>query len=303
MRSSSTAAYRRLWLALALVALPLVTGWIPTPQEGDVSEDPSDIVVPQLHVFISVTDGYLGIGEYYVVSNTGDRTYVGVELPETGGRATLSVALPRGAEGLGFDGPGLGERYMEQEGGYADTEPVPPGSATVETTFSYELPYREGMQVEQAFDVPVASVVLLLLEEGMALEGAGLTPGEPLDTQMGPAASYTAGPLAAGEPLVFALVAGGRPAVAGPPAAAPASRSPTLEAAVGLAAMAVALIAVYLLWRPLAPGPMPARARPLVDAIATLDAEFEAGGVGKTPYRRRRKALKRKLTALLEGTR
>jgi hypothetical protein len=33
--------------------------------------------------------------------------------------------------------------------------------------------------------------------------------------------------------------------------------------------------------------------RPLVEAIAALDAEYEAGQVGEEEYRRRREALKR----------
>jgi len=62
--------------------------------------------------------------------------------------------------------------------------------------------------VECLFDVPVASVALVIPEEQGALEGTGLTPAGTLDTQMGQALSYTAGPLAAGEPLAFTLVIG-----------------------------------------------------------------------------------------------
>jgi hypothetical protein len=250
-------------------------------------------------MFLTRAGDRLQVGEYYLVGNIGDRTYVGVEDPGRGRRATLTFTLPEGAEGLGFDGPGLGERYLEQEGGFADTEPVPPGTAAVEVLFSYELPYREGLRVERVFDLPVDSVVLVLTGEGMALEGEGISPADTLDTQMGPALSYSAGPLAVGESLAFTLVAGPQPALVAPARGISPTRSATQEAAVGLAALAVALMVIYLLWRPPAPGPLPARARPLVESVAALDADFEAGRVAEGAYRRKRKALKQELRTLL----
>ena len=99
---------------------------------------------------------------------------MGAEDAETGRRATLFFTVPEGSQALNFDGPGLGERYLDWGTGFADTVPVPPGTATVETLFNYELPFWEGMQVARTFDVPVASVVMMLSEEGMALEGNSL---------------------------------------------------------------------------------------------------------------------------------
>nr|HID13318.1 hypothetical protein [Anaerolineae bacterium] len=265
----------------------------------ETTEDTADVLVTQLHIFMTRAGERLQVGEYYLVSNTGERTYVGVEDPETGQRATLNFALPEGAEGLRFDGPGLGERYLEQEGGFADTDPVQPGTATVQVLFSYELPYREGLQVERVLDLPVASVVLVLTEGGGALEGEGLTPAGTLDTQMGPALSYTAGPLAAGEALAFTLV--GQPHAVAPsaPAGLAPVRNTAREAGIGLLALAGALVAVYLLWRSPAPGPLPPRARPLVESIAALDEDFEAGRVSERIYRQKRRSLKQRLRVIL----
>jgi hypothetical protein len=153
--------------------------------------------------------------------------------------------------------------------------------------------------VARTFDVPVASVVLVLPDEGMVLEGAGLTLEGTMDTQMGPALSYIAGPLAAGEPLAFTLVAGPAPVPFAPAAGGSPTRNTALEAAVGLVGLAAAVVAIYLLWRPPAPGPLPARARPLVQAIAALDADLEAGQVAEGAYHRERNALMQQLRALL----
>lgn len=266
----------------------------------EITEDPVAILVTQLHMFVSVTRDRLQIGEHYLVSNEGDRTYVGTEDPETGRRATLTFTLPERAEELRFDGPGLGERFLKRGRGFADTEPILPGTATAEAAFSYALPYQEGLRVERLFDVPVASVVLVIPEGEIALEGTGLTPAGTLDTQMGQALSYTAGPLTAGELLAFTLVTG--PAGGQGSRVAEEQRSrKARETAIGLVALAAAAVAAYLLWRYPAPGPLPTRARPLVEDIAALDVDFEAGRIAEKTYRQRRESLKRRLRAFLRG--
>lgn len=294
-----TSHVSRFALVIALLTSLLATAWTPIPQGGDVTEDSSAILVTQLHIFIARAEERLQVGEYYLVSNTGEQTYVGTEDAETGRRITLHFTLPEGAEGLSFDGPGLGQRYLELKEGFADSEPIPPGTATVEILFSYELPYREGLRVERAFDVPVASVVLVLPGEEMALEGERIVPGGTMDTQMGPALSYTAGPLAAGEPLAFTLVARPHPVASSASAGPPPARSTAREISIGLLVLAGAVVAIYLLWRSPAPGPLPVRARPLVEAIAALDADFEGGRVREKTYRQKRQALKGQLRMLL----
>jgi hypothetical protein len=267
----------------------------------EVTDDPDAVLVTQMHIFMSKIDDRLQFGEYYLISNTGDRTYVGAEDPDTGRKATLPFTLPAGAEDLSFDGPGLGDRFLEREAGFVDTEPVVPGTATTEALFSYELPYQEGMQVERRFDLDVNSIVLLLAEEGMALQGGDLISAGTLTTQMGPAVSYTAGPLAAGVPLVFAVVSDPQAMMASPaqPAASVGGsslgRSAARETSIGLVALAAAVVVAYLLWT--APGapPLPEPARPLIESIVALDADFEAGRVSEKDYRRQRRSLEQQL--------
>ena len=258
MRAPSVGDRRRPGgLILLSVILLLAVAWAPAPQAGD-GQDASAIEATQLHFFVTRSEGGLAIGEYYLLSNTGEQTYEGVEDPQSGERVTVYFTLPEGAQGLRFDGSGLGERFVEVEGGFADTEPIPPGLATVEVLFTYELPYREGMQIRRTFGVPVASVVLVVAEDGLALEGDGVVPAGTLDTQMGPALSYTAGPLQVGEPLVFSVVAGTESAPVAPVASSP-TRDTTREVAIGLVAIAAALAVAYLLWRSPAPGPCHSR--------------------------------------------
>jgi hypothetical protein len=270
------------------------------------TQERSDVEVAQLHLFISRVDGRIRVGEYHLLSNTGDKTYVGQPDPASERRLTLSYALPEGAEGLTFDGAGLGERFVEREGGFADVEPIMPGASTVETLFSYELPFRDGMQIERSFEIPVASVVLLLSEGDLSLEGMGITSAGALDTQMGPAFSYTAGPIGAGDSLVFTLLDRPQAVMPSAPFSSPTTGSPPVriaarETSVGLVVLAAAVVVAYFLWQPSAGGSPPTAARSLVEAIAELDADFQAGEVAEKSYQRKRRALKRQLRTLIGG--
>jgi hypothetical protein len=262
----------------------------------ETTERRPGIRIAQLHVFLNRVDDRLRVGEYYLVGAAGDRTWVGTGDPVTGRRITLAFTLPEGAQGLWFSGPGLGERFVEEEGGFADTEPIPPGVTTSEVFFSYEIPYRDGLRVTRTFDVPVDSVVLLVSEAGgVALEGEEIAPADTLETPMGVALSYTAGSLAAGQPLAFSLIDQEIAAWHG---------GEWGEMAVGLFVLAVAIGGTFWLWRsPVLPA-LPVEADALVEAIAGLDADFEAGQVEEDVYRRERRLLKREIRSLAsEGLR
>jgi len=257
----------------------------------ETTERRPDIRIAQLHMFLNRVDDRLRVGEYYLIGAAGDRTWVGREDPDTGQWITLAFRLPERAQGLWFSGPGLGERFVEWEGGFVDTQPIPPGLTTSEVFFSYEIPYRDGVRLTRDFDVPVDSVVLLISEAGgVTPEGAGISSAGTLETSMGVALSYTAGPLAAGQPLAFNLVDDETAAWNG---------GGWKEIALGLCVLAAAAGGAFWMWRsPVVPA-LPAEADALVEAIAALDADLEAGQVEEDVHRRRRKALKRQIHGLV----
>jgi hypothetical protein len=246
----------------------------------ETTDDPGAVQAAQLHIFLDVEADRLWVTEYHQIGNAGDRTYTGA----------LLFTLPDGALNLHLDGGELGGRFSEREGGFADTYPVPPGRITTEVFFSYELPYQEGMSVERVFYIPVASAALVIPDEGVALEGAGLTPEGRIDTDVGPALSYAAGPLAAGETLTFNV---GQ-------AAGEQRGGGAEEIGIGVAVLAVAVVAAYSLWRSPTSRPPPAQARPLVEAVATLDADFEAGLLAEETYRQEREKLKCEIRAQMD---
>jgi hypothetical protein len=255
----------------------------------ETTDERDGVSVVQLHVFLERSGERLQIGQYCAVGNAGDRTYVGSPAAGSGISTTWSVRLPDGAQNLRFDTGQLGGRFVAVENGFADARAVPPGQAGVEASFTYDLPYSsERLQVEQAFDVPVRSVVLVLPGGNLGLEGPGLSSEGTLETQMGPAVSYTAGPLDAGDPLSFSVVPR--------ESTASAARSESSNGlTVGIIALAMAGGAVYWLWRSPLPGAVPPAVRSGVEAIAALDREFEEGRVPREVYRKKRRALKRRL--------
>ena len=308
-RSESPATPRTLaGLILALSVLISAIGWAPYQQDDETTDDPSSIEITQMHLFAVVSDNRLVIREGYSISNSGEQTYVGSEDPEIGERITLTFVLPDGAENLSFEESGLGERYVEVEGGFADTRPIPPGSAADETGFGvafvYELPLSLGMQIERVFPAPVSSAVLLLLDEATILQGPTLFSAGGVDTQMGVASSYIADSLDLGETLSIFVVA--RPPEMAAPAMpvdvqqqSSAERNVTTELGLGLVVLAGAAIGAYLLWRPSDAGPIPARVRSLVEDIAELDLSYEDGRVGDGEYRDGRDRILQKIRSLL----
>lgn len=250
---------RRLLPVLACVLCVASIGWMP------YADVPPDIVISQLHLFLSRTGDRVQVTEYYLLSNTGDEVFEGTDDPETGQRVTITFDVPEGADALTFDGPGLGERFVAVQDGFADTEPIPPGTASLGVLFSYDLQYREGLLIARSAPVPVASVVILAAEGGLGVEGAGVEPAGVLETEQGPALSYTAGPLAAGEMLSLVLFS--------PPSCRPSRPLlPVLASLPGMRAKRQPSVWVYWQWRSLAytyfgalgprPGPRQSKSAP-----------------------------------------
>ena len=263
--------------------------------------NPSGVVIDQMHYFIAPAGDSVRIAEYYLIGNTGDRTYIGTENAD-GMRATITFTPPAGAGDLFFDGPGLNERFVGDITRFADTRPIPPGATVIDVDFSYQLPFTDGMRVERVVDLPVTSVALIVSSESIGLSGSGLNPQGMMNTEMGPAFSYSAGPLAAGELLAFTFVPQTMTVTmpGGGTTARTRTANPTRDAFIGVALLALAAFVGYRLWKPASVPPPPEAARPLLEAIAALDARFAAGDLPEEAYHQEREALKQQLAALLQ---
>ena len=210
--------------------------------------------------------------------------------------------LPLGASSLQVASGTAPERFSRTDRGIADTEPVRPGPTSLETRLSYELPYQEGQSLVRSFGLPVTSVALILVGDGLVINGPGVVPAGTTDTEFGPAAYYTAGPLTTDEPLEFAVVSSGAALPSSDLAQSTQARDSRSETAVGIAVLALALGAVALLLRSAGSGAAPPNwAMPSLKAIASLDAQYDSSTVDLGTYRDERKRLVQDLLARYEA--
>ncbi len=264
--------------------------------------DASTIQVDQAHLFLVPQGDRVEVAEYYLIGNTGNRTYLGTPLGGTGVLTTVAFTAPAGAGSMSFNGPGLGARYVGDVNHFADTLPIPPGTATVEADFSYDLPYYDGLVLTRSLGVPIQSVVIIVSGSDVGVEGDGIVFNGLMDTQMGTAASYTAGPLAAGVPLTLRMVpqeATATQAVSDGSSATstPRARNAGLEAGLGAAALVVGGIAAYRVWSVASPlPPLPESAEATVAEVVALEDRYHRGDLDAEAYQRERAVLIRRLS-------
>lgn len=273
----------------------------------ETTEDPAGVQVDQVHWFIVPLGDRVQVAEYYLVGSRSERTYVGTLQEGEEQRTTVTFHLPDGATSLTFQDQGLGDRFLGNNTAFRDTMPIPPGTATTEIDFSYELPYSEGMELTREMDVPISAVVIIVNGSEVGVEGDGVVFGGMIDTQMGQAASYMAGPLVAGTPLTLRLVrqthvgtAMGSPEAATTTGRTPPPRDPLIEAVVGGVVLVGAGFGAYRLWRRPSLPPMPEGVEEIVLSLAELDRRHAAGSVNDVEFSRERAALVREITATLD---
>lgn len=264
----------------------------PSPQGANA------VRIEQLHVIFSLASGRAVVTEIYILSNDGDRTYVGT--PDQG---TVRLTVP--VDALGFQVGGDPNRYLSWADGVVDTVPVPPGPGTAESTLGYELAYDGNLELSRPMPYDVSQVLVLVPDVGIEVDGDGIQPGGPF--QMGDATfqAYLAGALSAGDRLRLRL--SGEPQTGSAPVGSAPRRSSgpneTQGIIIGALTLVGALALSYLYWQghlnlSLKPSASE-RQSALLQAIAAWDDDFEAGRVPEKPYRAERARLKEELIELV----
>ena len=303
------APHQMRWLARDLLLLTLVA-WIggmtprlarAAPEVGiaapQTGAEAVGVQIDQAHIFIVPSGDRLQIAEYYLVGNSGPSPYAGILDEGQDVPTTVAFGLPEDATNLSFDGPGLGERYVGDTHRFADTLPIPPGTATVEIGFSYELSSRDQLELARSIDAPVAATVLIVSGEGIGLSGEGLTFTGDMETRMGVAASYRAEPREVGRSLTVQLVSrevtGMTPPAAGRSETLTPSRTrhTAVEIAIGASVLVIVGVALDQTWLSRSLPSMPESARATIERIADLDARREAGQIVEDAYHLERDAL------------
>ncbi len=268
----------------------------------ELTSDPGDISIGQLHIFLSFGDGTLDVSELYVVNNAGQEVFVG----ESGlGGGTVVLDVPGGAQGVsvqrGFQGIDVFLPLETIPVGDQDAVDIPvrPGSASLTLLVEYGLPYEDGIDLNHLVNYPASGVNLLVPDAGVSLEETnGWANMGQQSTEVGVFTSYVQSGLPAGDRLIINLTGEARPTAG---ASAGLVRDSDSELLAGAAALLIAGVAVTITvrrWRQVPD--LEEERRELLLALAELDDEYAAGLLGNEEYQREREELKAELLAIWE---
>lgn len=284
----------------------------------ETTSDDSAISLSSVHSIVESFGEVLRITEIHLLSNSGDRAYVGGsddQNPDT----TVSVPVPENAVGLSFEEDTQGGRFVEVEGGLRDTAPVPPGSETSLIFMSYHLMVAgDTIPLERRFAYPVANLNMLVAQPGLTLRSEQL---ESRGTQLFQDRQYeffVAENLGPETPLVIELIpvadpSAGAEAGGMAPSGAQGATGPTrgnqgvlLWIGFSLAGLAIVGAVVY---SASSARPAPAhrsassvasdpRAQRMLSELAKLEEALEAGQVDEETYESQRTEIYGKLKSL-----
>ncbi|HZD55793.1 MAG TPA: hypothetical protein VE136_03665 [Anaerolineales bacterium] len=279
------------------------------------NNDLSQVKVDQMHVLFYFAQGGLAVSEVYVLSNSGDYTVKDAVDLEDGTKATLQLPLPEEAANLYFEGD-PGGRYVQIEGGFADTAPLVPGYANTQIMLAYVLPYEDAFTYTYAAPLEIVSLSFLYPEDGgINLKGEGLTPAGSWPMGNGGNFGVLSHPvLQPGETVQLNI--------SGEPLAAPASmlatgsveepakKSTNLGLGIGGIVLGLALVGVGVWWwrkpqedelEDVEAGEEEAAFEHTLTEIALLDEAFERGEIPEEGYRDQRARLIRQVKGDLQS--
>lgn len=249
----------------------------------ETTEDVREVAITQMTLMLSVSDGQLRLGEYYLLGNLGDRTWVGTYDDVLGMNTTTAFSLPPEAQSLWFSGAGLNERFFGVENDIVDTAPIVPGYPSAEIFFSYAVPYSGSFAMSKNFNLPVGGVEYLIAkEDGIAIEGNDISYSETIETDTESAISYLSPGFEAGQILFFRIYDQSAFSLGAPTG---------LEIGIGLFIVALAGGGIFWMLKRSRKVQVPAKAEPLLVEIAHLDDEFASGNLKKAQYQKERNAL------------
>lgn len=269
----------------------------------DSTTSDAAISVSSAHLILEDSGGALQVIEVWRFLNTGDKTFIGAGTP----KQTLKFTLPSGATSFS---PGQGFLPVATTTGMADTMPVLPGNTDV--NYAYVIPYSgKTLTFTRKADYATAGFGILVKDSGLKVTSVLLTNQGPLD--MGTSTKYIlldgkGIPKGADIDLSFSNL-GATSDVSSGSGAGNDFIWPIVAAVLALAL--VAAIAIPRMKRPTAfaantgqtsqniPGSqgLPDE-KGLLQELARLDDDFEAGRIKEADYREQRSAAKSKLIEL-----
>lgn len=270
------------------------------------ASDPAAISVNPLHMVVVIGDGVVEVSELYVVSNNDQTVFVGEEGNVALG--TFEFNLPPDAQQPTFQ-RGFGSldsflpanEVIATDNGWADTLPIRPGTGTLNMLVSYMLPYEDEATLSHVLNYDTANINLVIPDAGIEVGSAdGWVSGGQQAMGETAVSTYSQSGLPAGSTLNLSL--------SGEPSAATStgnvlSRNNAAELLIGAGVIFIAVaVAVFVVrqWRSEPYEEMDADE--LIQALADLDDDYEAGLIDEAEYLRERDELKAELLALWQET-
>jgi hypothetical protein len=267
------------------------------------------VVVPRLHYLLSFSPDIVNVVQIFVFSNKGNKTYIG----QNG--QTLAFTLPENAQNVAFQNDEAGKRFAQNGSTYTDTAPITPGEETQSIVATYNLPYQDSLTIKAPLPADIASVNVVMQDQGAELTSAQLQFEEKRDFQGELFSIFNGSNLKKGQELALQLTNLDNLSFAvqptDPDAAIANSNLPQYWLkwlVLGLGALVIFGVALgYPYFRPQlatqadssADDPSLHRQKLLV-MLARLDELFEIGELDKQLYHRARAKYKAELVGLME---
>ncbi len=266
------------------------------------------ISLSRIHYVIDFLDGAMDVTEVHSFSNSGDRTYIGAEPAAGEARTTVNFVLPVDATELIYEESMFAGRFVETPGGFADTEPIVPGQGTLQTAFSYVLPYDGSPRViSTTLPYAAANVNAFVADIGPELLSEQLSYMGTMGAGTRSFIAYVGQGFAKGDIVALEISGDVQESAAASSSEEGGGSNVAYVFIVGaLALFLVALAFAYPSLRrkeraePVAAPPVTTEDEweELLAAIADLDDTFEAGQLNEEVYHTRRQALKARLLEL-----
>jgi hypothetical protein len=131
--------------------------------------DDSGMYAGLYHIVFGWAQGGLSVAEIFSLSNAGVRTIADAVVLDDGRKATAIYSIPATAANLSFPSSSP-ERFIQIDGGYADTQPLVPGEGTAQVIASYVLPYEDSLTLDRPVPLDVEEIRILFPHQLGTLE-------------------------------------------------------------------------------------------------------------------------------------
>jgi hypothetical protein len=259
----------------------------------ETTKDLSNVQVDQMHILFELSTDGLETRELYIISSKAERTVKDVFDLGENQFATLRFPLPADADYIFFK-PDASDRFIKQDGGFADTYPIVPGGQPSQVMVSYLVPFSGERTYSYTAPLDIAQINVVIPEEtGLSLTGTGLTGPESMTLQDGLSYQvYGYSNLKAGQTLDVTF--SGSAAIAGS-----TGKGTNNLVVFGVAFLGFAVIGAGIWWWRKANdepedethSPSESTFDELINEIAILDETYEQRGLSDEQYQEERRGL------------